>query len=122
MKRISIISVSTILSIFLIGIIYHHLPFQIKYKSEIKFGNKLIEKIETFRLQNDSIPHSNDWEILHSFGFEHTESFLPIYEKINKSDYLLLYCWGFDPPWLFYYSKTKKWEYGFDFPFSEKSE
>lgn len=120
MKKIVIILISIILFIFLFGIIYFHLPFKIKYRTEIKFGNQLVEKIEIFRLKNDSIPLTEDRKILHSLGFENTENFLPIYQKINAKDYLLVYCWGFDPPWLFYYSKTKKWEYGSNYPFPEE--
>ena len=92
------------------------MPFQIKYRSKIKFGNQLVERIENFRIQNGSIPKTTDYEILQLFGFENDESFLPIYQKINATDYKLIYCWGFDPPWLYYYSKTKKWDYGFDYP------
>jgi hypothetical protein len=111
MKKIVIIFVSIIFTLILLLVIYWHLPWQIRYKSEINFGNQLIEKIEKFRLENDSIPHSENREILESFGFEMTESFLPIYTKINETDYELIYCWGFDPLWLYYYSNTKEWEY-----------
>ena len=115
-KKTIIITISIICTIIMISAIYYHLPFQIKYRSEIKFGNKLIEKIEEFRMQNNSIPRTTDYEVLQSFGFEHNEVFLPIYQKINTTDYMLIYSWGFDPPWLYYFSKTKKWNYGFDFP------
>ena len=110
-KKIIIIFTSIIFVLVLSLAIYWYLPWQTRYKSEINFGNQLVEQIETFRLQNDSIPHSQDRETLESFGFEMTESFLPIYEKINETDYKLIYCWGFDPPWLYYYSNTKEWEY-----------
>ena len=121
MKKSIIISVSIILILILISVVFYHLPFQKKYRSEIKFGNQLIEKIENFREQNDSIPQTTDYVVLRSFGFELNESFLPQYQKINTTDYILIYCWGFDPPWLYYYSKTKKWNYGFDFPNPEKN-
>jgi len=121
MKKSIIILFSIILTIVLISVVYCHLPFQIKYRSEIKFGNQLIEKIENFRKQNDSIPQTTDYVILQSFGFKLDEGFLPFYQKINSTDYILTYCWGFDPPWLYYYSKTQKWDYGFDFPFLEKN-
>ena len=116
MKKKIIITISIICAIILISAIYFHLPFQIKYRSEIKFGNELVEKIEKFRTQNDSIPQTTDYEILQSFGFENNENFLPTYQKINTTDYMLIYSWGFDPPWLYYFSKTKKWNYDFDFP------
>ena len=122
MKKLIIISITIIFSLILIGLVYYHLPFQIKYRSEIKFGYQLIEKIEEFRLKNNSIPETEDWQTLQSFGFKNDMGFLPIYDKINATDYRLIYCWGFDPPWLYYFSTTKKWEYGFDFYFSKNNQ
>ena len=120
MKKSTIISLSIILILILSGVICYHLPFEIRYRSAINFGNELIVNIENYRKENNSIPETNDDKILETLGFESEMSFLPQYHKINTTDYMLLYCWGFDPPWLYYYSKTKEWDYGFDYPKPEK--
>jgi hypothetical protein len=102
---------------------YWNLPWQMKYKSEISYGNQLIEKLEKFRLQNDYIPHTDDWQTLKTLDFKITESegWQPMYQKINEIDYIIINVWNFDPPYLYYCSKTKEWELGFNFPYPERT-
>jgi hypothetical protein len=114
MRKILIIGISTLFALIIAVVIYCKLPFYLKYGREIKFGNELIANIEKFRTENDSIPNSNDWEVLKSFGFPVEMEQLPIYNKVNRTDYVVIYCWGFDPPWLFYRSDTKQWKYDFN--------
>ncbi len=123
MKKRTIICITIIFAGIASLVIYWNLPWQIKYKSEINFGNQLIEKIEKFRLTNASIPQTDDWQTLKTLGFKITEneSWEPQYQKINETDYMIINVWNFDPPYLYYYSKTKEWELGFNFPYPERT-
>lgn len=112
MRKFIVILILFFFAILLIGVICYYVPFEIQYRKEIRLGNQLIEQIENFRLQNDSIPEENDYKSLKSLGFDLEYGLAAMYTKLNKTDYIIAYYWGFDPPYLFYYSKTKKWEYG----------
>lgn len=107
----------TILPIVLIGLglIYFNLPFEITRKSDIEFGNKLVDKFEEFKKENGKLPAQNDWSTLDQLGFRmEMLGTDPSYEKINDYEYELVYLEGFDGPYLLYNSRLKDWK--IDFP------
>ena len=111
-KRILIIL--TIL-IILFGLIYFNLPTEITRKSDIEFGNKIVENIKEYQKLNNTSPESDNWETLAKFGFiNEMLGTKPAYEKINDNEFELIYLEGFDGPYLLYNSKSKKWKV--DFP------
>ena len=102
-----------ILTIFLIGsiTIYWNLPFEITRKSDIKFGNSIIENIEKYKKQNNKLPFENDWKTLEKLGFKTEElGTKPSYETDDKGNYQLIYLEGFDGPYLMWNSTEKKWK------------
>jgi hypothetical protein len=95
--------------------VYLKLPFEITRKSDIKFGNELIQKIENYKNDYFQLPPDNDWELLKKLGFKMEMSGTkPGYTKINDDEYELTYFEGFDGPYLLYNSKEKMWKV--DFP------
>ncbi|MFD0975394.1 hypothetical protein [Salinimicrobium gaetbulicola] len=111
-KRI-LISIPIVLII--IGLIYFNLPFEVTRKTDIEFGNKLVERIEAFKKEKGQLPTPNDWMALEELGFK-TEMLGtdPTYEKINENEFELIYLEGFDGPYLLYNSRQKHWK--IDFP------
>lgn len=90
--------------------VWFNLPVTINRYSDIKFGNKIIDQIETYKKTND-LPESNDWMTLKNFGFkDHIDFLEPEYQKLNDNNYQLIYIEGFDGPYLFWNSKDKKWK------------
>ena len=116
MKKILFI----LLVIILLGIIWFNLPLEITRKSDINFGNKIIENIERYKKQHHELPTTDDWKTLENLGFK-TElaGTKPYYEKFDDDEYHLIFPEGFDPPYLFYNSKLKQWKYDFP-PIKEK--
>ena len=99
-----------IITLIVLYLIWLKLPITINRHSDIKLGNKIIEKIEAYRKSN-GLPESNDWETLKKFGFiDHLDYLEPEYEKLNDNEYQLVFLEGFDGPYLMWTSKDKKWK------------
>jgi len=105
---ISILSTLIIGAFLFIG--YWKLPEEINRKSDIKFGNTLIEKIEDYKNITGHLPDNDDWKELEKLGFG-------IEELKNKPDYTtdginyeLTFLEGFDGPYLMWNSKERKWK------------
>ena len=91
-------------------VVWINLPVSVKYAGEIRSGNSLAAEIEAYKLKNDVLPESNDWEVQESWGIpEKNLGWKPAYEKIDENSFLLIYSEGFDGPYLTYESKTKTW-------------
>ena len=114
MKKALIISISIIILIILSIIVYWNLPIEVTRKSDIKFGNELIEKIENYKKSNGKLPETNDWQTLEKLGFKKDESANPTYTSEPNGNYELVYIDGFDGPYLLWNSQEKKWTV--DFP------
>lgn len=121
MKKLIITSIVIIVLLFTGWIIYVHLPVEITERSNIKYGNELIEKLDNYKITYSELPKDNDWELLKKLGFkEESLGISPCYTKINKDEYELVYLRGFDGPYLFYNSTDKEWKVGFPkFPVKE---
>lgn len=100
--------------VLLIAIVtYWILPFQIKRKSEIEYGNDLIKKIELFKLSSNKLPNTDDWEILEEIGFKpEMLGTNPAYTKIDNNNFEILFLDSFDGPFLLWNSNDRKWKTG----------
>ena len=115
MKRIIYIVITVILSFVVCWFVYLKLPFEITRKSDIKFGNELIQKIENYRYEHLKLPPNYDWELLRQLGFRmEMLGTTPSYSKITDDEYELIYLEGFDGPYLLYNSIERIWK--IDFP------
>ena len=98
-----------------LGLIYFNLPFDITRKSDIEFGNNLVDRIEEFQKEKGQLPTPGDWTTLEKLGFKmEMVGTVPTYERINENEYELIYLEGFDGPYLLYNSRLKDWKV--DFP------
>jgi hypothetical protein len=106
------IRILVVIIIFFSGavLIFYNLPFEIQRKSDIEFGNQLIESINRFRIEKNKLPEPDDWKTLEKIGFKITMlGTEPAYEKINENQFELIYLEGFDGPYLLYNSGRKRW-------------
>ncbi|MBA5628284.1 hypothetical protein [Moheibacter lacus] len=116
MKKVIYLILGLIIALLLGIIIWFNLPIELKYKSEIEYGNSLIDNIKKYKGENQKLPEEGDWKTLKNlhFNFNEIGSTIPEYILINDEEFELVFVEGFDPPYLFYNSKTNKWNY--DFP------
>jgi hypothetical protein len=90
--------------------IWLHLPVTINRHSDVKFGNQLIKKIDTYKTQH-GLPKTNDWTTLKNLGFKFRgDLVIPDYQKINDTTYELTYVEGFDGPYLLWNSNDRRWK------------
>ena len=136
MIKKKIIFISIIILLLTVILFWIFMPFEIKYSDRIEMGNKIVKELDNFYTTNKKYPYSydirgkfappydieeSDPDVLTNIyrkallndNIVYWEYPLPIYYMADK-EYILIYHFGFDPPDLFYYSKTKKWLY--DFP------
>ncbi|MCU7615713.1 hypothetical protein NZ698_00765 [Chryseobacterium sp. PBS4-4] len=114
MKKALIISISVIIVIILSFIIYWNLPIEVTRKSDIKFGNELILKIEDYKKNNRKLPTNHDWQTFEKLVFKKDEAANPVYTSDEKGNFELVYFEGFDGPYLMWSSQERKWT--IDFP------
>lgn len=114
MKKALIIFISVIVVIILSVKIYWNLPIEIIRKSDIKFGNELIQKIENYKKTNQKLPENNDWQTLEELGFKKDEAANPIYTSDEHGNFELVYFEGFEGSYLMWNSQERKWT--IDFP------
>ena len=117
LEKIEVKKIIKIIGLFLgltviLYVTWFNLPVTINRYSDIKFADKIIEKIEEYK-KSKGLPESDDWETLKKFGFkEHADFLVPEYQKINKDNYELRFIEGFDGPYLLWNSKERKWKIG----------
>lgn len=113
MKRI-IIGILTIIVVTIGGYIFWwNLPLTINRRTDIKLGEEIIKNIETYKKQN-GLPDNNDWEALRKFGFRDKIDFLqPEYNKLDDSNFELIFIEGFDGPYLMWTSIDRQWKKGY---------
>jgi hypothetical protein len=112
-----LLKISGIISFLIIVLYLIWLSLPVKYNrySDIKTGNRIIEKISIFYEENSKLPENYNWKLFKKLDFDTTEYFLkPEYSKINDSTYELIFVEDFDPPHLLWNSNEKKWKN--DFP------
>nr|WP_320023147.1 hypothetical protein [uncultured Draconibacterium sp.] len=115
MKKTLIIILIAILLIPILWIGYNKLPIEITRRSDIKYGNELVREVKNFQSIHNRLPEPDSSQILLDLGFK--MGFLDVehaYQKINDSEFEIIYLEGFDGPYLFYNSKTDNWKE--DFP------
>ncbi|MDD3629571.1 MAG: hypothetical protein PHF55_00890 [Bacteroidales bacterium] len=101
MKKV-IIGILTVLIIVTVTIFYMRINETAEYKNK---GNKLIEKIESYRQRHGELP-----DYVTELGIEEEMGEGPYYEKIDSVKYIVYFNIGFDNSFI-YYSDTKKWEW-----------
>ena len=90
-------------------VIWLNLPPTINRYTDIRSGNRIIEKIDKYKAVN-GLPDRHDWETLKQFGFTvDGDVWSPQYEKINSDTYELIFVEGFDGPYLLWTSTDRKW-------------
>ena len=101
----------TLLTIIGLLIIWFHLPDSLMYRSEIKAGNQFIENIKNYKKMYGQLPDNNQWDTLSKLNpLNPYETFYPEYRKIDGNNFELIYVEGFDPPYMRYDTKDKKWD------------
>ena len=96
-------------------IVWLNLSIKYKYRSEIKRANVYIENLKNYQKKNGVMPNENDWKTLDILNpIKPFNESKPQYDKVGKKDFILTFVQGFDPPYLFYDSRTNIWKY--DFP------
>lgn len=113
MKKTLIITISVVILIILSITVYWNLPIEITRKSDIKFGNKVIQNIESYQETNHQLPSNNDWQTLEKLGLKKNESEKLSYTSDENGNYELVYLDGFDGPYLMWNSQEKKWTIDF---------
>jgi len=99
-----------ILGTIVVFVLWINLPPTINRYSDIKLGNRIIEKIDENK-KRKALPDRHDWETLKQFGFKiDGDVWTPQYEKINDDIYELVFVEGFDGPYLLWNSKDRKWK------------
>jgi len=113
MKKI-VLNILTIIILTIGGyILWWNLPLTINRKTDIKLGEQIIKKIETYKSEN-GLPDNNDWETLRKFGFRDKIDFLqPEYRKLDDSNFELIFIEGFDGPYLMWTSTERIWKEGY---------
>lgn len=99
------------LTIIVLLFIWFNLPNSIIYYSEIKAGNQFAENLKNYKFKYGKLPENNNWDTLIKLNpLKPYETFYPEYRKIDENNFELVYVEGFDPPYLKYDTKEKKWE------------
>jgi hypothetical protein len=112
LKKI-IISVIFLLVIIIVSyFLWWSLPPSINRHKEISLGNRVIKQIEAYRKLH-GLPSDKDWSTLKKLGFEeHIDYLKPEYQKLDEENYELRFIGGFDPPYLLWNTKERKWKVG----------
>lgn len=101
-----------ILPIMLWGLFWS-LPLSITRYSDIQLGNRLVTKIERYKLAH-GLPESDKEKVYQQFGFRKTgDWYTPSYRKLNDTAFELCYVQGFDGPYLIWKSFDRSWKMGF---------
>ena len=110
MKALKIVTIGFLL-IFILIAIWFNLPINVLYHSEIRAGNEFVVNVLKFKSQTGHLPKENDWVILEKLNPKKPyESFYPEYRILDQDNFSLTFIEGFDPPYLQYDTKGKKWE------------
>lgn len=110
MKKALITIASIILLIIISFTIYWNLPVEITRKSDIEFGNKIIQNIEAYQKTSGKLPENGDWKTLKKLGFTLKDSVSYLdYTTDHKGNFELTYLEGFDGPYLLWNSTERKW-------------
>jgi hypothetical protein len=109
MKKLIIFLSSIILLIIICITIYWNLPIDITRHSDIKYGNSLIQNIETYHRLHKKLPKNDDYKTLEKLGFKMEQlGIKPDYTTDSTGSYELTYLEGFDGPYLIWNSNEKK--------------
>lgn len=97
--------------VVILVVIYLFAPIEITRRSDIKFGNRLVERLEKYREEHGRLPEEEDWNTLSEMGFKMAEAgTMPVYRKLVGEEFELSYPEGFDGACLLYDSRKEKWE------------
>ncbi len=114
MKKSSLVY-NLIFCIIISIIIYWKLPFEITRKSDIEFGNKIIQNIEGYQKKYGRLPERSDYKTLEKLGLSFKDPRIYLdYATDHKGNFELTYLEGFDGPYLLWKSTNRQWK--MDFP------
>lgn len=92
-------------------VVYRNLPIEVTRQSEIQLGNKLIENIHSYKIENNKLPDNDDVQTLEHLGFEIAEAGTkPSYICNQNGEYEIVFLKGFDGPYLMWNSKEQEWK------------
>lgn len=112
MKKATLIFFSILAFTIISFVIYWNLPLDITHESDIKLGNKLIENIDLYKIQNNKVPDYDDMKTLEQLGFKiEILGSNPSYVCNQKGEYEIVFVKDFDGPYLMWNSKEKKWKF-----------
>lgn len=112
MKKATLIFFSILAFTIISFVVYWNLPFEITHQSDIKLGNKLIEKIDSYKIRNNKLPDNYDMKTLEQLGFKiEMLGTNPSYASNQNGEYEIVFLKGFDGPYLMWNSKDKKWKF-----------
>lgn len=114
MKKAIYLFVSILLLMLVSLVVYCNLPIEITHKSDITYGNSLIENINSYKAENKKLPENEDWETLEKLGFRFENLGANPYYETDGHQFELVFIEGFDGPYLMWDSEEKEWR--FDFP------
>jgi hypothetical protein len=108
-KILKLLSLFACLVIVIFGV-WNYLPLKLRKYSDVNFGNRIVDKIEKYKLTHSTLPNDGEWKTFEKLDFEMTElGTNPEYKKVNENNYELIFVKGFDGPYLTYNSLTKDW-------------
>lgn len=115
MKKVTIAIASLLLLIIISFTIYWNLPIEITRRSDVQYGNSLVQNIDSYKKAHHHLPESNDGETLKKLGFKKEElGTQPDYRANSNGSYELVYLDDLGGPYLIWNSNEKKWS--IDFP------
>lgn len=99
------------ISVLILALIaYVNMPMEWRRHKDIKFGNQLIENVQTYQKQHRRLPENHDKALLLQLGFrENKQGWQPNYRQINAQDFQIIYADGYVPPYLAWDSQGKTW-------------
>lgn len=76
-------------------------------------ANRIISKVEEYRLREGRLPDPENHSLMLSLGFELRVGWHPDYETLDATNYRITILEGMDGPYWFYESKSHEWHRGY---------
>jgi hypothetical protein len=104
----------SIVVLILLFFVWLNLPTSIVHYSQIKEGNVYVANLFEYQKRNNKLPNTEDIAVLEKLSpAKEFKDWFPNYKKTSDTSFMLTYFEGFDPPYLTYDSRSKKWEMKF---------
>ena len=76
-------------------------------------AERIISNIEKYRQREGRLPDPANHSLMQELGFELGVGWLPDYEPLDAANYRITILVGFDGPYWFYESTSKRWVHGY---------